>query len=99
VKGQPIFAWGGLWRQSAEWGAVYSGAMTDCNEEIRPVHDRMPVLLHPDEYDRWLHGSFEDLLAFQNRCFPHALIEMERTSELWVRKKAAPQEGASLQTA
>jgi putative SOS response-associated peptidase YedK len=89
VKDQPIFAWGGLWRESAEWGAVYSGAMTDCNEAIRPIHDRMPVLLHPDEYDRWLHGSFEDLLAFQKRCFPDELIEMERTSELWVRKKTA----------
>jgi putative SOS response-associated peptidase YedK len=89
VKDRPIFAWGGLWRESAEWGAVYSGAMTDCNEAIRPVHDRMPVLLHADEYDRWLHGSFEDLLAFQNRCFPDELIEMERTPELWVRRKTA----------
>ena len=45
VKDQPIFAWAGLWRQSAEWGPVYAGVMTDCNEAIRPVHDRMPVLL------------------------------------------------------
>lgn len=87
VKDQPIFAWGGLWRESAEWGAVYSGAMTDCNEAIRPAHDRMPVLLHLDEYDRWLNGSFDDLLAFQKRCFPNELIKMDRTSELWVRKK------------
>jgi len=88
VKGQPIFAWGGLWRESAEWGAVYSGSMTDCNEAIRPVHDRMPVLLQPHEYDTWLNGSFDDLLAFQLRCFPDELIEMERTSELWVRKRS-----------
>jgi len=99
VKDQPVFAWGGLWRESAEWGSVYSGAMTDCNEAIRPVHDRMPVLLHPDEYDRWLNGSFEDLIAFQTRCFPDDLIEMERTSELWVRKKTAVQDGASLMSA
>lgn len=88
VKGQPIFAWGGLWRESAEWGAVYSGSMTDCNDAIRPVHDRMPVLLQPHEYDTWLNGSFDDLLAFQLRCFPDELIEMERTSELWVRKRS-----------
>jgi putative SOS response-associated peptidase YedK len=25
--------------------------MTDGNEAIRPVHDRMPVLLHADEWD------------------------------------------------
>src|SRR5260370_38085461 len=43
--------------------------MADCNEAIRPLHDRMPVLLHPHEYEQWLRGSFEDLLAFQNRCF------------------------------
>jgi len=87
VKDQPIFAWGGLWRESAEWGPVYSGAMTDCNEAIRPIHDRMPVLLIPDEYERWLNGSFDDLLAFQARCFPDDLIEMTRTDELWVKRK------------
>jgi hypothetical protein len=48
----------------------------------------MPVLLHPHKYDQWLRGSFEDLLAFQQRCFPDDLIEMDRTSELWVKKKA-----------
>lgn len=95
VKGQPVFAWGGLWRESAEWGSVYSGAMTDCNEAIRPVHDRMPVLLHRNEYDTWLNGSFDDVLGFQKRCFPDDLIEMERTSELWVRKKQ-PTGGALL---
>lgn len=96
VKGQPIFAWAGLWRVSDEWGPVYSGVMTDCNEAIRPVHDRMPVLLHPDEYDSWLNGSFDDALAFQNRCFPDELIEMTRTDELWVKRKAPMTEGAAL---
>lgn len=89
VKDQPLFAWGGLWRESAEWGAVYSGAMTNCNEAIRPVHDRMPVIIMPDEYDRWLRGSVDDLLAFQNRSFPDALIEMNRTDELWSRTSKA----------
>ena len=92
VKGQPIFAWAGLWRQSEEWGAVYSGTMTDCNEAIRPVHDRMPVLLQPHEYDTWLRGDFETILSFQDRSFPDELIEMTRTDELWVRRK--PKTGA-----
>ena len=90
VKDQPIFAWAGLWRVSDEWGPVYSGVMTDCNEAIRPVHDRMPVLLHADEHDRWLHGTFDDALGFQARCFPDDLIEMTRTDELWVRRAAVP---------
>lgn len=77
VVDQPVFAWTGLWRDSAEWGPVYSGVMTDCNEAIRPVHDRMPVLLHTDEWDQWLHGGFDDALTFQARCFPDHLIVME----------------------
>ncbi len=90
VRGEPIFAWGGLWRVSDEWGPVYSGVMTEANEAVSPVHDRMPVLLHRDDYRQWLHGSFEDILAFQKRVFPSDLIEVERTTELWVKKKAPP---------
>jgi putative SOS response-associated peptidase YedK len=88
VKGQPIFAAAGLWRVSDEWGPVYSMVMTDCNEAIRPVHDRMPVLLMPDDYDSWLNETFDDAVAFQNRCFPDELIHMTRTDELWVKRKA-----------
>jgi putative SOS response-associated peptidase YedK len=71
VKGQPIAAWGGLWRNSAEWGSVYSGAMADCNEAIRPLHHRMPVLLHPDEYEQWLHSTTS--LRFSSAPFPMTL--------------------------
>lgn len=58
-----------MWQQSDEWGAVYSGLMTDCNQAIRPVHDRMPVLLHPDEHDRWLHGDLDTVVALRDPCF------------------------------
>jgi hypothetical protein len=35
----------GMWKESDEWGAVYSGFMTNCNNFVAQVHDRMPVLL------------------------------------------------------
>ena len=88
VKGRPVFAWAGMWKDSAEWGPVYSGLMTDCNAAVRPVHDRMPVLLHEEDYDRWLRGSLDDVVAFQDRCFPDELIEIERTDEPWLSRKA-----------
>jgi len=88
LKDQPIFAWAGVWRDSPEWGPVYSGLMTECNEAIRPVHNRMPVLLHADEYDQWLRGGFNEAIAFKERCFPDELIEMVRTSEPWVQRRA-----------
>jgi putative SOS response-associated peptidase YedK len=89
VKDQPLFAWAGMWKVSDEWGPVYSGLMTNCNEVVRPVHDRMPVLLHEDEWDRWLRGSLDDVRAFQERCFPDELTTMERTADPWFRRKAA----------
>ena len=96
VRDEPIFAWAGLWRVSDEWGPVYSGVMTDANEAVAPVHDRMPVLLRRDEYEQWLHGSFDDAVAFQKRVFPADLIAMERTPELWVRKKGEPEQPSLL---
>jgi putative SOS response-associated peptidase YedK len=88
VNGQPIFAWAGMWKDSAEWGPVYSGVMTDCNETVRPVHNRMPVLLHEEDYDLWLRGSLEDVIGFQDRCFPDELIGLERTNDPWLRRSA-----------
>ncbi|MDH7640260.1 SOS response-associated peptidase [Sphingomonas oryzagri] len=96
LKDQPIFAWAGLWRPSDEWGPVYSGVMTNANAAIAPVHDRMPVLLMPHEYEQWLHGSFDEALAFQERVFPDELIEITRTTELWSRTSKAAEAQATL---
>jgi hypothetical protein len=35
-----------------------------------------------------MHGSFDDLLAFQKRKFPADVMTMERIAELWVKKKS-----------
>ena len=89
IKDHPLMAWGGLWHDSLEWGPVYSGAMTDANTAMVTLHSRMPVLLFESEWDSWLGGSFDDLLAFQEREFPNEPIEMERTAEPWVEEKKA----------
>ena len=89
VKDRPLFAWAGMWKVSDEWGPVYSGLMTDCNAVVRPVHNRMPVLLHEEDYELWLHGSIEDVKAFQDRCFPDELTLIERTQEPWFRRPGA----------
>ncbi|WP_439616429.1 SOS response-associated peptidase family protein [Shinella sp.] len=61
--------------------------MINANEAIAPVHNRMPVLLHPGEHEIWLQESFDDALALQQRTFPPELITIDRTSELWPKKK------------
>ena len=60
------------------------------HEAIRPIHDRMPVLLPPDESETQLRGSFDDLIDFQERCFPDELIQMDRTTEPSAKHPASP---------
>ena len=88
LKEQPLFAWAAMWKDTPEWGAVFSGLMTDCNELVAPVHNRMPVLLHADEHDQWLECSLDDVRQFQGRCFPAELMTRDRTSEPWGRQQA-----------
>ena len=45
-----LFAVAGLWRQSAEWGAVYTMVMTESSPQMADVHDRMPVILQHGDW-------------------------------------------------
>lgn len=33
---------------------------TEANEVLEPVHDRMPVILQPEDYDQWLDAKEKD---------------------------------------
>ncbi|WP_193214628.1 SOS response-associated peptidase [Luteolibacter marinus] len=51
----------GVWEPSAEFGNCYSMITTLPNREVGRVHDRMLVVLMPDEIDRYLDGGdFKD---------------------------------------
>lgn len=80
---QPIFACAGIWRVSDEWGDCYSMVMTDAGGAAAEVHDRMPVILRPDDYEQWQLGPSEDAKAL---CVPYTgEVVMERTPEPWRR--------------
>lgn len=55
------FAFAGLWER---WKEIDSCTIitTEANDLIGPLNDRMPVILQPEEYDRWLAASDESLL-------------------------------------
>lgn len=89
IEGREIAEWGALCGPSDAWGNWYSGMMTNANDDMAWLHKRMPVFILPDERERFLHGSLEDLLFFQNRVFPAGLLKFRKTPELWVRRKSA----------
>ena len=59
-SGEP-YAFAGLWEhwQPKEGEPLESFTIltTDANELLEPIHDRMPVILEPRDYDRWLEAG------------------------------------------
>jgi putative SOS response-associated peptidase YedK len=58
-----LFAFAGLWE---EWEGPDHSRLETCailtteaNDRVRPVHDRMPVILSPADYGAWLDPSAE----------------------------------------
>jgi putative SOS response-associated peptidase YedK len=47
---------GGVYREGSE-GFAFAIVTTAANEVVRPVHDRMPVIVAKKDVDRWLRGS------------------------------------------
>jgi putative SOS response-associated peptidase YedK len=58
LKGGEPFAFAGLWEswrpKNGEPLETFTILTTSENELMQPIHDRMPVILDPIDYDRWL---------------------------------------------
>ena len=62
MKGGDVFAFAGLWESWKPKGAKESDPpvesctiiTTEANDLLRPIHDRMPVIVRPEDYSRWL---------------------------------------------
>lgn len=51
------FAFAGLWSTWNQEGEIIDSCTiitTEANEIMQPIHGRMPVILHSDDYDLWL---------------------------------------------
>jgi putative SOS response-associated peptidase YedK len=58
VRDQPMFAFAGLYDESDQPDgdvlASYTILTTEANDLVAPLHNRMPVILHPDDEEEWL---------------------------------------------
>lgn len=78
---EPLFACAGIWRDSDEWGAVYSIIITEPSDQVSKVHDRMPVILKPDQYNEWLTEP-PDTASALCKPYPDAIL-IDRTEQPW----------------
>lgn len=74
------FGFAGLWeRWQGESGEVINSCAiltTEANEVLRPVHDRMPVILHPDDYEMWLDVDARKLDLVREMLRPYPAREI-----------------------
>jgi len=80
LEGEGIFAFAGIW---SEWGKEdellrsFSIITTEANSALKSLHDRMPVILDPENYDHWLDSSQKDPVSLLTAYPPERLAYHE----------------------
>lgn len=85
LNGAEPFALGGLWeawraKEGGEWLITAAILTTEPNELLAPIHDRMPVIVRVEDYERWL-DSETPVARVQKLVEPFSANEM-RTWEV-----------------
>lgn len=84
VEGDDHFACAGIWRNSMEWGDVYSMVMTEARLDLLDIHDCMPVILKQKDYDTWLGAPLDQAMTL---CVPFdEILKVERIDQPWLRR-------------
>ncbi|MFO1131352.1 MAG: SOS response-associated peptidase [Hyphomicrobiales bacterium] len=85
-----LFALAGLWEHwmGADGSELETATLMTIapNDELAAIHDRMPVIIAPDDYETWLTGETEDA-AKLIRPAPDGSFVMEPTT---IGRAAAP---------
>ncbi len=70
VTDQPIFAVAGFWQAIGD-ARGFAMVTCDANALVAPVHPKaMITILAPEDHDRWLTGSDDDVIALQQPYDP-----------------------------
>ena len=80
LKSTQPFAFAGLWEQwkpaEGEPRETCTIITTEPNDLIRPIHNRMPVILSPTAYDQWLDLSFQHVEPLKALLRPYPSEEL-----------------------
>jgi putative SOS response-associated peptidase YedK len=88
LKSNELFSMAGLWEnwKSPDGKSIYSCSVitTSPNALVQDIHDRMPVILKPDDEKYWLDPSITDTTKLNPLLKPldHALMEAYEVSPL-----------------
>jgi putative SOS response-associated peptidase YedK len=81
VGNKEPFAFAGLWerwwRPDGEGLQTFTIITTEPNELAREVHNRMPVILAPEHYEKWLDSQFNDVTTLRSMLTPFPASRMK----------------------
>ena len=81
LKGGEPFAFAGLWdrwkKPDGNELRTYTIITTQANELLKPVHDRMPVILNREAEEKWLDPEWKDSQKLGELLKPFAADQME----------------------
>lgn len=85
MKDGSPFGFAGLWEHWEREGSVIESCTiltTEPNDLLASVHNRMPVILHPEDYDEWLDRTIQKADPFLHlmRPFPAELMSYRPVS-------------------
>lgn len=81
LKEKEVFGFAGLWeswvdKKTGELLETCTIITTKANDVLKPVHDRMPVILKAENYDEWLDVKEKNTERLQKLLVPYAVEEM-----------------------
>lgn len=80
LQNEKPFAFAGLWEKwesaSGEEIASCTILTTAANELLEPIHDRMPVILAPEDYNQWLDPQLESPEVLEPLLRPYPAASM-----------------------
>ncbi|MBL8828450.1 MAG: SOS response-associated peptidase [Planctomycetaceae bacterium] len=77
-----VFAFAGLWEHWKRDSVTIDSATiitTEANDLLRSIHERMPVILRPEAYQRWLDPKLSDAGELESLLKPYSADEMQST--------------------
>jgi putative SOS response-associated peptidase YedK len=83
-KSDGLVAFAGLWETwtDRDGGEIDSACIvtTAANDVVAPIHDRMPVIIDPADFEAWLNGDPDEAMTLL-RPAPNSLVEAVPVSD------------------
>jgi len=82
LKDKDVFGFAGLWeewldKESGELLETFTIITTEANDVLKPVHDKMPVIVKAANYDEWLDPKIKDTERLEKLLAPYPANEMD----------------------